>query len=74
MACPTTGAWRINQIYEPDSAFGALREYGYNAFVREGSLNSLANAVSKVAALEGIEFPKMVDPEGAEEVMRAAVD
>ncbi len=60
------------QIYEPESAFETLREYGYNAYIREGSLNSLANAVSKVAAFEGIDFPKDVDPEGADDAMREA--
>ena len=60
------------QIYEPESAFERLGEYSYNAFNREGSLNSLASAVSKIAAMEGIEFPNMVDEAGAEEVMRMA--
>lgn len=32
----------------------------------------LATAISKVAALEGIGFPIMVDEAGAEEVMRMA--
>lgn len=60
------------QIYDPESAFERLRDYIYNAFIVQGSLNTLSTAISHVAALEGIEFPKMVDEPGAEEVMRTA--
>ncbi len=60
------------QIYEPESAFEKLVEHGYSALVREGSLNTLSTALSKVAALEGIQFPSMVDEQGADEVMRMA--
>lgn len=38
----------------------------------EGSSNELSTAISKIAAVEGLDFPKMVDEAGAEEVMRAA--
>ena len=60
------------QIYDPQSAFQRLVEPNYSALVREGSLNTLSTAISKVAALEGIEFPPMVDEQGADEVMRVA--
>ncbi len=46
--------------------------HSYNAFVREGNLNSLASAVSKIAALEGMDFSKMVDEAGSDDAMRAA--
>lgn len=45
---------------------------GYDAFIREGSLNSLAGANSDIAALEGIDFPTMGDEPGAGEVTYAA--
>ncbi len=60
------------QIYDPESGFQRLVEHSYSALIREGSLNTLATAISRVAALEGIEFPKMVDEQAAEEVMRRA--
>ncbi len=60
------------QIYDPESAFGRLRDHLYPTFLREGSLNALSTAISKVAALEGIQFPKMVDEAGAESAMRTA--
>ena len=61
-----------DQIYEPKAAFDKLREYAYYSFIQEGSLNELSNAVSKIARMEGIEFPQMVDDAGSIDVMRLA--
>ena len=60
------------QIYDPESAFEHLGEWAYNSFIKEGSLNRFASAINKVASMEGIEFPKMVDEAGSDDVMRAA--
>lgn len=60
------------QIYEPESAFDHLGEWAYHSFTKEGSLNEFASAINKVASMEGIEFPKMVDEVGSDEVMRSA--
>lgn len=60
------------QIYEPEAAFDKLHEDAYYSFIQEGSLNELSGAESKIAALEGIDFPKMVDEAGSDEVLRSA--
>ena len=60
------------QIYDPESAFERLGEHAYSALIRDGSLNTLSTAISKVAAFEGVESPTMVDEQGADDVMRMA--
>ena len=60
------------QIYDPESAFNNAREWAYNSMVQEGSLNIFSTAISKIAALEGIDFPKIVDEVGSYNVMRSA--
>ena len=60
------------QIYEPERAYESLLEFAYAAMIDEGSLNGFASAISKVASMEGIDFPKMIDEAGSKDVMRAA--
>lgn len=60
------------QIYEPESAFERLGERAYNTFTKDGSLNEFASAINKVASMEGIDFPQIVDEVGADNAMRAA--
>ena len=57
-------------IYEPESAFEHLGEWAYHSFIKEGSLNEFASAINKVASMEGIDFPKMVDEAGSVSAMR----
>ena len=60
-------------IYEPDSTFENLRKQSFDAFVGDGgSLNHLSNAINKVAALEGVDFPVQIDPTGSIDAMRQA--
>ena len=60
------------QIYEPEMAYDTLKEFAYHSIMREGSLNDMAGAVSRLAKLEGIDFPQMIDETGANNVMRRA--
>ena len=60
------------KVYEPEAAFDKLHEDAYNSFIQEGNLNELSGAVSKIAAMEGIDYPKMVDEAGSDGVLRSA--
>ena len=46
------------QIYKPEAQFEKLAEWNYHAFMQKGgSLNSLASIISKIAKLDGLDFP-----------------
>lgn len=60
------------QIYDPESAFSNVQEWAYTSMMQEGSLNSFATAINKIAAFEGIEFPTMVDEAGFDRAMFSA--
>jgi hypothetical protein len=60
------------QIYDPVSSFDHLGEWAVHSLLQEGSLNGFALAISKVASMEGIAFPKMVDEVGSDNAMRAS--
>ena len=52
-------------IYEPETAYEKLIEFSYGALIQDGSLNDLSTAINKIATMEGIEFPQMIDDAGA---------
>jgi hypothetical protein len=57
------------QIYNPETRFEHLRNANHSTFVRGGALNSLANEISQVAAMEGIDFPQVIDEDGMRQAM-----
>lgn len=61
-----------SMVYEPAGTFENLQSRAYATFTNGESLNQLAHAVSKVAKLEGVEFPQTVDEAGAMDTIRAA--
>lgn len=61
-----------SMLYNPETAYPYIDQLAYAALIGDGSLNTLATALSQIAGKEGIEFPKMIDPEGAYERMRGA--
>lgn len=61
-----------NQLYEPESTFASLQEYAYFSFMQNGSLNTFWTQVNKIANLEGIQYPELVDEAGAVDSMRRA--
>src|SRR5512142_279522 len=54
------------------TAYRELTDLNTWAWEEQSSLNTFSTANSKVAGLEGIEFPTMVDEAGADEVMGVA--
>ncbi len=61
------------QIYEVESSIKAMKDMGYSALMREGtSLNSLAAGIGKIAALEGVAFDNLPDPQGVIDATRSA--
>jgi hypothetical protein len=61
-----------SMVYDPAGAFENLQSRAYSTFTNGESLNQLAHAVSKVAKLEGAEFPQTVDEAGAMDTIRTA--
>jgi hypothetical protein len=59
-------------IYDIPATYESLRKTSYQSIVQEGSLNSLATAISKVVKKEGFEFPTMVDDAGYDSALRKA--
>lgn len=51
-------------IYEPETAYENLREWAFSSLIQDGSVNSFATKLSKIAALEGIDFPATIDENG----------
>ena len=58
------------QIYDLEPALESLNEWGYATFYRDGTLNSLANAVAKLARMEGVDFNPTPDEAGFIETIR----
>lgn len=59
-------------IYNADAKVDELKKLAYEAFVQEGSLNTFANVLSKLAALEGATVESLPDLQGANDAMRLA--
>lgn len=59
-------------LYIPDDVFPHLSELNYWCFFRDGSFNSFAIGISKLARLEGLTFPTMIDEVGSTEAIRKA--
>ena len=56
-----------NLLYEIGSTFEKLRELTDGAFMNlDGSINALSAEISRLAAKEGLEFPRFVDQAGFE--------
>lgn len=49
------------QIYEPEPVFENLRNWSLSTIIQDAPLNSFVGKISKIAALEGIEFPRTLD-------------
>jgi len=59
-------------LYNPGEAATALKQIAMNAIIQNGSLNSLASSIRKIASREGIDFPALIDEAGATEAIRVS--
>jgi len=59
------------QVYNADKTIDNLKKLAYQALIQDGSLNTFANDVSKLAVIEGINIEKMPDQAGFEDAIRA---
>lgn len=68
-----TNAGAIDSLlYSADDVIDNLEDLAYKGLVQDGSINTFANALSKLAALEGLMTERMPDVQGAEAALRAA--
>jgi hypothetical protein len=59
-------------IYDPLTAYEKLIEFSFSALIQQGSLNTFSSAINRIATMEGIDFPKMIDDAGVTDATRAA--
>lgn len=57
-------------IYDLESEIEKLKELAYDGFVREGSINTFANRLAKLATIEGATIEKSPDAQGLDDAWR----
>lgn len=57
-------------LYEPEWAVRSLSEWSYATFVQSGSVNQFADKIAKIAKLEGVDFPSLIDEKGVVDAAR----
>jgi hypothetical protein len=57
-------------IYDVESEIEKLKELAYDGFVREGSINTFANRLAKLAEIEGVTIEKNPDKQSLDDSWR----